>query len=101
MGTWRWFPRGLVCSRPKTERSQIVIGEAVGDDPSEWSVILPESSASLFVALDTGETNHAAAIIQKRFVNGVSHWDISERSWYPSNRRVLLEVFLEELFMRW
>ena len=38
--------------------------------------MLPESSsASLFVA-HTGETNHAAAIIQKRFVNGVSHWDI-------------------------
>lgn len=90
-----WFARDF-----KAKRSQIVIGEAVGDDPSEWSVMLPESSsASLFVGLDTGETNHAAAIIQKRFVNGVSHWDILNEV-VSIKQEVLLEVFAEELFAK-
>jgi hypothetical protein len=90
-----WFARDF-----KQKRSQIVIGEAIGDDQSEWSVMLPEpSSASLFVGLDTGETNHAAAIIQKRFVNGVSHWDILNEV-VSIKQEVLLEVFAEELLSK-
>lgn len=90
-----WFAKDF-----KQRRSQIVIGEAIGNDESEWSVLLPEkTSTSLFVGLDTGETNHAAAIIQKRFVNGVSHWDILNEV-VSIKQEVLLEVFAEELLAK-
>ncbi len=83
-----WFAKDFV-----SRRSQIVIGEAdqrVGEE--EWEVMLPlKSTTTLYVGLDTGETNHAGAILQKRFVDGRSVWDILDEQVHIKSEIMLTD----------
>lgn len=88
-----WFAKDFV-----SRRSQIVIGEAdPRTDEEEWEVMLPQkSTTTLYIGLDTGETNHAGGILQKRFVDGRSVWDILDEQVHIKSE-IMLSDFGEVL----
>lgn len=91
-----WFAKDFV-----QRKSQIVIGQAdPRAEPECWDVLLPQKETnSLFIGLDTGETNHAGAVLQKRFVNGMSYWDILDEIVHIKSE-IMLADFGEELLTK-
>lgn len=91
-----WFAKDFV-----SRKSQIVIGQAdPREEPENWDVLLPQKETTgLLIGLDTGETNHAGAIIQKRFVNGMSYWDILDEIVHIKSE-IMLADFGEELLAK-
>lgn len=91
-----WFAKDFI-----QRKSQIVIGSLNhSKDPEDWEVMLPDKQSNiLYIGLDTGETNHAGVILQKRFVNGASTWDILDEIVYIRTELMLSE-FGEELLSK-
>jgi hypothetical protein len=94
-----WFAKDFV-----QRRSTIVVGHADESErliPSEdWERLLPEKETrTLYVGLDPGETNHAGAILQKRFVEGLSTWDVIDEVVHLK-KDVMLSEFGEELLSK-
>lgn len=94
-----WFAKDY-----NQRRSKIVVGHADESERvtprEEWERLLPDkSTAMLHVGLDTGDTNQAGAILQKRFVDGLSVWDVLDEVVHIKSD-VMLSEYGEELLSK-
>jgi len=81
-------------------KNTVVVGDCSSQNEDEWDVIVPlQDTRTLYCGWDTGETNHAFCIVQKRFVNGKSYWDVLDEV-VSIKQEVMLEDFGEACFAK-
>lgn len=92
----KWFARDF----RKNGADPHVLGECLGTDEANWSVILPvDGCKTLYAGFDVGHVNHAFTILQKRNGPNGIEWDILDEV-VSIGEEILLEDFGYECLER-